>query len=36
MFGPNAWDGHPSKLVAADADFAGIVGCYKDAIRSLG
>lgn len=35
-FGPNAWDGHPSKLVAADADCAGIVDCYKTAIRSLG
>ena len=35
-FGPNAWDGHPSKLVAADANFAGIVNRYKDAIRSLG
>lgn len=35
-FGPNAWDGHPSKLVAADADFAGIVDSYKTAIRSLG
>ena len=35
-FGPNAWDGHPSKLVAADADFAGIVDSYKSAIRSLG
>ncbi|WP_036838362.1 nucleoside hydrolase [Pleomorphomonas oryzae] len=36
IFGPNAWDGHPSKLVAADADFAGIVDSYKTAIRSLG
>jgi len=36
MFGPNAWDGHPSKLVAAEADCAGIVESYKAAIRSLG
>lgn len=35
-YAPNAWDGHPSKLVAADADFAGIVEHYKAAIRSLG
>lgn len=35
-FGPNAWDGHPSKLVAANADFAGIVESYKTAVRSLG
>lgn len=35
-FGPNAWDGHPSKLVAAEADSAGIVESYKAAIRSLG
>jgi inosine-uridine nucleoside N-ribohydrolase len=36
VYGPNAWEGHPSKLVAADADFAGIVDLYKAAIRSLG
>jgi len=35
-FGPNAWDGHPSKLVAAEADCTGIVESYKSAIRSLG
>lgn len=35
VFGPNAWDGHPSKLVAADADYPGLVRAYKDAIRSL-
>ncbi|MBS1181622.1 MAG: Inosine/uridine-preferring nucleoside hydrolase [Proteobacteria bacterium] len=35
VFGPNAWEGHPSKLVAADADYPGIVRVYKDAIRSL-
>lgn len=35
-FGPNAWDGHPSKLVAAEADYTGIVESYKSAIRSLG
>ncbi|PKR90719.1 nucleoside hydrolase [Pleomorphomonas diazotrophica] len=35
-FGPNAWDGHPSKLVAAEADCAGVVESYKAAIRSLG
>lgn len=35
-FGPNAWDGHPSKLVAAEADSAAIVASYKAAIHSLG
>ncbi len=35
-FGPSAWDGHPSKLVASEANCAGIVEAYKTAIRSLG
>lgn len=35
-FGPSAWDSHPSKLVAAEADHAGIVEIYRAAIRSLG
>ncbi|MCM5556363.1 nucleoside hydrolase [Pleomorphomonas sp. JP5] len=36
IFGPSAWDGHSSKLVAGEADYAGIVEAYKTAIRSLG
>jgi hypothetical protein len=35
-FGPNAWDGHPSKRAPAEANYVGMVDCYKTAIRSLG